>query len=77
MTVAVVVLEDGVRFEQRAALAADRLRAAFDGGVFATDHALSLVAKGMPEEMVKMANEKVQEIRAAYDQIKTSRGMGK
>jgi DnaJ like chaperone protein len=40
-------------------------------------HPDKLVAKGLPEEMVKMANEKVQEIRAAYDQIKASRGTGK
>lgn len=40
-------------------------------------HPDKLVAKGLPEEMVKMANEKVHEIRAAYDQIKASRGMGK
>jgi DnaJ like chaperone protein len=40
-------------------------------------HPDKLVAKGLPEEMVKIANEKVQEIRAAYDQIKASRGMGK
>jgi len=40
-------------------------------------HPDKLVAKGLPEEMVKMANEKVQEIRAAYDQVKASRGMGK
>jgi DnaJ like chaperone protein len=40
-------------------------------------HPDKLVAKGLPEEMVRMANEKVQEIRTAYDQIKASRGMGK
>lgn len=38
-------------------------------------HPDKLVAKGLPEEMVKLATEKVQEIRAAYDQVKTGRGM--
>lgn len=40
-------------------------------------HPDKLVAKGLPEEMVKMATEKVQEIRSAYDQVKRSRGMKK
>lgn len=36
-------------------------------------HPDKLVSKGMPEEMVKLATEKTQEIRAAYDQIKHAR----
>lgn len=36
-------------------------------------HPDKLVAKGMPEEMVKLATEKTQDIRAAYDQIKLVR----
>lgn len=36
-------------------------------------HPDKLVSKGMPEEMVKMATEKTQEIRAAYELIKRSR----
>lgn len=36
-------------------------------------HPDKLVSKGMPEEMVKMATEKTQEIRAAYELIKKSR----
>ena len=38
-------------------------------------HPDKLVAKGMPEEMVKLATEKSQEIRAAYDTIRDVRGM--
>lgn len=38
-------------------------------------HPDKLVAKGLPEEMMKMAKEKTQEIRAAYDTIKQARGM--
>lgn len=38
-------------------------------------HPDKLVAKGMPEEMVKLATEKSQEIRAAYDAIREARGM--
>ena len=38
-------------------------------------HPDKLVAKGLPEEMIKMATEKSQEIRAAYDVVKKSRGM--
>ncbi|HEX9803486.1 MAG TPA: molecular chaperone DjlA, partial [Gammaproteobacteria bacterium] len=30
---------------------------------------------GMPEEMVRLANEKSQQIRHAYERIKTARGM--
>ena len=36
-------------------------------------HPDKLVSKGMPEEMVKMATEKTQEIQAAYELIKKSR----
>lgn len=36
-------------------------------------HPDKLVSKGLPEEMVKIATEKTQEIRKAYDQIKKSR----
>lgn len=36
-------------------------------------HPDKLVSKGLPEEMLKLATEKTQEIRAAYDQIKQSR----
>ncbi|HEY0635590.1 MAG TPA: co-chaperone DjlA [Gammaproteobacteria bacterium] len=38
-------------------------------------HPDKLVAKGLPEEMIKLANEKSQEIRAAYEQVKEVRGM--
>lgn len=38
-------------------------------------HPDKLVAKGLPEEMMKIATEKAQEIRAAYDQVKQARGM--
>lgn len=36
-------------------------------------HPDKLVAKGMPEEMIKLANQKTAEIKAAYEQIKNSR----
>lgn len=36
-------------------------------------HPDKLVSKGLPEEMMAMANKKVQEIRAAYEAIKASR----
>ncbi len=36
-------------------------------------HPDKLVAKGLPEEMMKLATEKIQEIKAAYDQIKKDR----
>ncbi len=38
-------------------------------------HPDKLVSKGLPEEMIKLATEKSQEIRAAYDLIKKSRRM--
>ncbi len=37
-------------------------------------HPDKLVAKGLPEEMMKMATEKTQEIKSAYEQIRKSRG---
>lgn len=39
------------------------------------NHPDKLIGQGMPEDMVKMATERSQEIRAAYDQIKKSRGL--
>lgn len=36
-------------------------------------HPDKLVAKGLPEEMIKLANEKTSEIKMAYEQIKNSR----
>ncbi len=38
-------------------------------------HPDKLVAKGLPDEMIKLANEKTQQIRKAYERIKESRGM--
>lgn len=37
-------------------------------------HPDKLVAKGLPEEMIKIANQKTQEIKEAYELIKKSRG---
>jgi len=37
-------------------------------------HPDKLVAKGLPEEMIKLANERTQEIREAYDTVRESRG---
>lgn len=39
------------------------------------NHPDKLIAKGLPEEMVKLATEKTQNIRAAYDLICKSRGI--
>jgi DnaJ like chaperone protein len=38
-------------------------------------HPDKLVAKGLPEEMIRDATEKTRQIRAAYEKIKQSRGM--
>lgn len=38
-------------------------------------HPDKLVAKGLPEEMMKIATEKTHEIRTAYEQVKESRGL--
>lgn len=38
-------------------------------------HPDKLVARGLPEEMLKIATEKTQEIKAAYEQIKQSRNI--
>lgn len=37
-------------------------------------HPDKLVAKGLPEEMIDLATEKTQEIKAAYDTVKAARG---
>lgn len=37
-------------------------------------HPDKLIAKGLPEEMLKLATEKTQEIKAAYEQIKLTKG---
>ncbi|MDC1386640.1 co-chaperone DjlA [Candidatus Thioglobus sp.] len=42
--------------------------------LLAQHHPDKLVAKGLPEEMTKMANEKTQEIISAYELIKKHRG---
>ena len=38
------------------------------------NHPDKLIAKGLPEEMIKIANEKTQKIRKAYEEICTSKG---
>ncbi|AQS39723.1 protein with DnaJ-like domain [Shewanella psychrophila] len=38
-------------------------------------HPDKLVAKGLPEEMMELANRKAQDIQAAYDRVKSDRGM--
>ena len=43
--------------------------------LLAQHHPDKLVAKGLPEEMQKLANEKTQEIIQAYEAIKKHRGM--
>jgi DnaJ like chaperone protein len=37
-------------------------------------HPDKLVARGMPEEMMKLAAEKTHEIKSAYEQIRRQRG---
>jgi DnaJ like chaperone protein len=39
------------------------------------NHPDKLVARGLPENMIRMAQEKVQQINVAYDAIKNSRGI--
>ncbi|HEX7965353.1 MAG TPA: co-chaperone DjlA [Gammaproteobacteria bacterium] len=39
------------------------------------NHPDKLVARGLPENMIKLAQEKVQQINVAYDLIKSSRGI--
>ncbi len=43
--------------------------------LLAQHHPDKLVSKGLPEEMIKIANEKTQEINYAYEFIKKHRGM--
>jgi DnaJ like chaperone protein len=38
-------------------------------------HPDKLVAKGLPEEMMKLATQKTHEIRQAYDRVKAARGL--
>ncbi len=38
-------------------------------------HPDKLIAKGLPEEMMKLAEQKTIEIKQAYEQIKAARGM--
>lgn len=37
-------------------------------------HPDKLVAKGLPEEMVKVATQRTQEIKAAYERVREARG---
>jgi DnaJ like chaperone protein len=41
------------------------------------NHPDKLIAKGVPEDMIKLATERSQEIQAAYEMIRNSRGIGK
>jgi DnaJ like chaperone protein len=43
--------------------------------LLAQHHPDKLVAKGLPDEMIKLANDKTQEIISAYELIKKHRGM--
>ena len=38
-------------------------------------HPDKLVSKGLPEEMIQDATEKNQQIKDAYEQVKSSRGL--
>ena len=37
------------------------------------NHPDKLIAKGLPEEMIKVANDKTQKIKSAYDRIKNTK----
>ena len=39
------------------------------------NHPDKLMAKGLPQDMLKVATEKTQQIQKAYEQIKAARGM--
>jgi DnaJ like chaperone protein len=39
------------------------------------NHPDKLVAKGLPESMMKIAEEKTRQIRAAYELLREARGM--
>lgn len=41
------------------------------------NHPDKLIAKGVPEDMVKLATERSQEIQAAYEMVRKHRGIGK
>jgi DnaJ like chaperone protein len=41
------------------------------------NHPDKLIAKGVPEDMIKLATERSQEIQAAYEMIRNSRGIRK
>ena len=43
--------------------------------LLAQHHPDKLAAKGLPDEMIRLANEKTQEIIGAYEFIKKHRGM--
>ena len=38
-------------------------------------HPDKLIAEGMPEDMVKMATERTQEIQSAWEQVRKARGL--
>ncbi len=40
-------------------------------------HPDKLIARGVPEDMVRLATERSQEVQAAYEMVKKSRGIGK
>ncbi len=42
--------------------------------LMAQHHPDKLVAKGLPEEMIKLATERTQKIKAAYERVKAARG---
>ena len=49
-----------------------RVQAAFFSSLFSV---MGYIAKGLPEEMIKIANDKTHEIISAYELIKKHRGM--
>jgi DnaJ like chaperone protein len=42
--------------------------------LMSANHPDKLIAQGLPEDMIRLATEKSQEIQAAYDRVKSSRG---
>ena len=45
--------------------------------LMSANHPDKLIAKGVPEDMIKVATERSQEIQAAYEMIRKHRGIGK
>jgi DnaJ like chaperone protein len=72
----VVSLEDAYAILSVSADASDKEVKRAYRRLISQHHPDKLVSKGLPEEMMKMAAQKTDEIKKAYEQIKDARGMG-